>query len=276
MPANGKESKRSDKRARRLPVLILVTAKPSSYLCSCAQRCGPAQARKRTSMGRRLLAALAGASMAVTPVTVDASTPHSMTPRASMAVAPGADDVIARAHVTAARLGAAADAIRADLDSGSLERVVRRMATMAGVTALDLTPTVSPALSLSDPITGLLEAATASARLVAEAAAADDGGTRRLSRRAQAMSLETIDQLQRQQPLPRGLQALREDVAASPMLRAAEHRGRGAVRGLRSHGGRLLRDRERRVMIFAGRLPNEFFHHPREGSRHEHEELHAF
>ncbi|MDQ3991769.1 MAG: hypothetical protein M3245_05615 [Actinomycetota bacterium] len=139
------------------------------------------------------------------------------------------DVALARARGASSRLQRTAEAIRADLTSGSFERVAVRMAAMAGVdpaplggvevASIDLTA-LPP--GMAGGVADLLSAATSVAGRIRAATDADDGASRRLSERAGRLGHRIALALATGKRLPVDeARRLKRRVTASPVLRAA-------------------------------------------------------
>lgn len=143
------------------------------------------------------------------------------------------DRALASARATAARLQARADAIRADLDSGSFERAVGRLALMADVAATpppvaDPRPVQGLPKAVAAPIADLLTAARDAAVRMDTAIRADGGASLARSRRADRLGQRIALALAQGQRWPvERARALKAQVRTSGMLRAAATGGMG-------------------------------------------------
>lgn len=149
------------------------------------------------------------------------------------------DAALTHARATAARMGATAAAIRGDLASGSFVRIASRMADLAGVEPAVITQGMPDREQLDDinptlqaPIADILAAAQAAAEQMASAAASEDEAEA-LTRRADLLSREILEDLRTLQPMPeRRARTLAAEVQRSPMLRAAAGGGLTIARAL--------------------------------------------
>ena len=134
---------------------------------------------------------------------------------------------LSRARATAARLGASADAIRADLTSASFTRVVGRLVALAGLPepshaspTADALPALPPAIA--PHVADLLAAATFAADAVRDAIALDGGRSLALAARADRLGHRIALALATGHRWPvEAARALKAEVTAGAVLRAS-------------------------------------------------------